>query len=147
MVEGKCLTYGEMISLTCRLASGLSAAGFKPRDRLLVICHNVIEYAPLFFAVARCRGHLTTLSPSATDGHPSPVMHGRESSSQPVDHESGALTTTLTSLPTACATPSAVIAMSDMSLLLSVGRPTSHAGVSKRCMICMVCYCLPLFPN
>jgi len=68
VVDGKRLTFEELTSLTTRLACGLMAAGFKPRDRLLLISHNITEYAPLFFAVAGCRGHLTTLSPSATDG-------------------------------------------------------------------------------
>jgi len=68
VVDGKYVTFGEMISLTRRLAGGLSAAGFKPRDRLLTVCHNIPEYAALFVAVARCRGHLTTLNPAATDG-------------------------------------------------------------------------------
>jgi len=62
------MTFGEMMSLTCRLASGLAAAGFKPRDRLLMVSQNITEYAAMFFAVARCRGHLTALNPSATDG-------------------------------------------------------------------------------
>ena len=68
VVDGRVLTFGEVISLSYRLADGLTAAGFKLRDRLLVACHNVVEYASLFLAVARCRGHLTTISPSATEG-------------------------------------------------------------------------------
>lgn len=74
-VDGQRLTFAEVISLSFRLSRGLTTAGFQPRDRLLMICrHNVTEYAPLFFAVARCRGHLAALSPSATDGQPHPPL-------------------------------------------------------------------------
>jgi len=34
----------------------------------MLVIHNINEYAALFFAVARCRGHLITLSPAATEG-------------------------------------------------------------------------------
>jgi len=68
VVDGRYLTYAEMTSLTCRLSCGLVAAGFKARDRLLMVCHNVVEYAAVFFAVARCRGHFTSLNPAADDG-------------------------------------------------------------------------------
>jgi len=70
VVDGNYLTFGEMTLLTCRLSIGLIAAGFKPRDRLLMICHDVIEYAAVFFAVARCRGHFAALRPAASDGMP-----------------------------------------------------------------------------
>ena len=69
MVDGRRLTFSELTSLSCRLSRGLtSLAGFRSRDRLLVISDNVVEYAALMLAVARCRGQLTTLSPAADDG-------------------------------------------------------------------------------
>jgi len=70
VVDGRRLTFSELMTLSCQLARGLTLSGFKPRDRLLMICQNVVECAPLLFAVARCRGQLTTLSPASTDGQP-----------------------------------------------------------------------------
>jgi len=68
VVDGRRLTFAELISLSCRLSRGLFAAGFKPRDRLLIVAENSVDYAALMFAVARCRGQLATLSPASTEG-------------------------------------------------------------------------------
>lgn len=64
--SGQSYTYGQLGSLTKKLASGLTKKGFKKGDVLAIYATNCPAFAVVAFGVMRCGGTITTINPQYT---------------------------------------------------------------------------------